>query len=305
MAEGINLLPEDMQAKGRIPQPNTAPLPAIPRANSSEKSPILHLEKNNQPITPIANKPVNQPVAPIIKEIKPNNQLEPIIQQRQVINKQIIANNNAQKKINWQKITNWLFQAKSDEDQESQGINLVPKETELLSFKSIINRIVLRILPAIVIIVGAYLLAQTYSVYIKQKTEALAKQLSNNIQISESDIAKLEKNASGLDRQVTVMRNILSRHIYWTRLLDFLEQSFIPEVYIRSLSAEGEGNIIIEGQTNSFTAVAKQYAALQNNPDVKAVLITGASRPTADEPIKFSIKLTVWPRILYPNAFVK
>lgn len=206
--------------------------------------------------------------------------------------------------FDFKKILKWLTAGKKSDNQDEFGINLVPKEAEVLPMLTIGKRVLIRIVPALIIIVGAYLLAQTYSVFVKQKTQNLVDQLTTSVKISDADIQKLEKNASGLDKKVTIMRNILQRHIYWTKLLDYLEQVFIAEVYIKSLTAESEGSVIIEAETDSFTSVAKQYLVLQADSNIKEVSITGADRPSEEEPIKFSIKLTIWPGLMYPNAFV-
>lgn len=313
MSDTINLLPEDLQAKGYIPKPKLEPVNepvelktnVEPFKNASEvisdvKSPVANQNFNNDVFRPNQVK-----ASPVIKKTVANNQSfwDKLINRSNV---NAVVNGQKKSGLSFKAIIKWLTAGSggNNNDQDDLGINLVQVEAETVPVKTIALKIFVRILPAIVIIVGTYFITQFYSSTIKAKTEALVSQLSTTVKISDEDIARLEKNASGLEKKVSIMRNIFDRHIYWTRLLDFLEQSFIAEVYIKSLTAENSGNLIIEAQTDSFTSVAKQYLVLQNNKNIKEVSITGADKSGDDDRVTFSIRLRIWPGIMYPNAYL-
>lgn len=334
MAQSMNLLPDDMQEKGFIPK--IKPDGRV-QVDGVKKLPVTETEVPKAPsapsLTPFNNQEFLKEIAePEKKEVEnvPINKVEAISQKmpswsdpvgeevKKVETKKVETavgnmpdsrlNNVAKNKkpikfnIDWRKILNYFVQLKAGHEQEAFGINLVPREDDTLSYAKITQNIAIILIPAIVLVSGLYVIARTYSAYVKDRTEVLVSQLTTNIKISDADIEKLELNAAGLEKKATVMRSIIGRHIYWTNLLDYLEKIFISEVYIKSLTAENKGSIIINAQTNSYTAVAKQYIVLQMNPDIKSVSITGAGRETLDSPVNFSIRLDIWPYILYPNV---
>lgn len=331
MSDTINLLPEDMQAKGFIPKPEVEPASQsteiLKEINNFNKAngivnDVNVPEKNNsvfeknENIAPMPQKPIlNLKKAPAPAPVKASFWNKLLNSKKTNFNlgaKTVGGGLNgvgsvSLKKFSIKSILKWLTansNSNDNDDQEDFGINLVQTEAETIPPKTIFLKIFLRILPALIIILATYFIAHFYSSNIKAKTEAMVQELSTTVKISDEDVAKLESNASGVDRKVSVMRNIFDRHIYWTRLLDFLEESFVGEVYIKTLTAENSGNLVIQAQTDSFTSVAKQYLAFQTNPNIKEVSITGADKSGDEDVVTFSVRLKIWPGIMYPNAYL-
>ena len=335
MSDNINLLSEELEPKGYIPKPVIESTPSRPaEVQPTMKEPVTEINhasdvvinstsqnsENNfdamsranlnaqRSVSAVSRRPLAPKKVSFWDKLFGKNEVpEPIVTQRPVVGQGVVGQVSkaapVKAKFDAKKILSWLTAGKKSEGPVRSGINLVQSEAEVLPILTIGERILLRCSPAIIIIVVAYILTQSYTFYMESKTKDLVAKLTSAVTISDADIAKLEKNANGLDNKVTVMRNVFARHIYWSKLLEYLEQIFIAEVYIRSMTAESAGNIIIEAQTDSFTSVAKQYVLLQNNPVVKEVSITGADKSSEEDPIKFSIKLKIWPGLMYPNAF--
>lgn len=126
--------------------------------------------------------------------------------------------------------------------------------------------------------------------YQKSKEKEL-KDVQNKLKttVQEIDNLKTEKDkALVLQKELGEIKNLLERHIYWTKLFSILERLTIDTVNYNSIAGSNDGRVKLSAQGEGYLSVARQLLAFQETKEVKEVEIKGASK---DEEGKISFKI--------------
>ena len=103
---------------------------------------------------------------------------------------------------------------------------------------------------------------QTLADEIKQKTDTFSITDLNNIYRTES--------------RLVAFKDLLSKHIYTTSALRFVEDNTFPQVQFVNFAMDKTG-INLSGKTSGFVMVARQLAHFESNPFIQAVEFGGLS----------------------------
>lgn len=83
--------------------------------------------------------------------------------------------------------------------------------------------------------------------------------------------------ALALQRQFTLVKQQIEGHVYWTPLLQKLEETTIPDVYYISISANRNGEVHLRSIAKSYEAAARQIRAFERASSfVKSVQVSQA-----------------------------
>jgi hypothetical protein len=106
--------------------------------------------------------------------------------------------------------------------------------------------------------------------------------------------------ALALQKQFTLVKQQIEDHVYWTPVLQKLEETTIPDVYYVSISANRSGEVHLRAIAKSYEAAARQIRAFERSSGfVKDVQVNQASQqlqPGSTLPVPivaFDIRLTL------------
>lgn len=178
-------------------------------------------------------------------------------------------------------------------------INLIPKEyierkKGAKALFSKINIIIFGLIILSLLFYGGLLLYQ--------------RNLDKNLEIINEEIINLETKRDisteeamvELDKKITTLKTLFEEHLYWSDLLEKIEELVIPEAYFFDASVdilEGIVTFGVSGGTTSYTNLARQILSFQESPYVNKVQVFNIS---LDEKlgIKFGLKVNFSNKIL-------
>ncbi len=185
-------------------------------------------------------------------------------------------------------------------------INLIPKELAgqeqfELPKKLFLSGLVVFI--AILIVGGAYLGFTWYQLKINREIGAL----KTEIKTIEDQIAEQEKSklaAIDLQQRLNLIKDLLNKHVYWTKFFEQLEKYTIDEVYYANFSMAGTEKVTLAAVGKDYESVAKQLVAFQQAKDfITQVDINSASAEVNEEGgynrVSFNIDLVFLPEVFY------
>lgn len=157
-------------------------------------------------------------------------------------------------------------------------VNLMPTEfqeaavprTKLLILGAVV-------MTAILLVVGA---SAGLSVYKSKKVDELTKLSERiaNLDQAIASFAAFQKDALALKDKIDVVETLLSKHIRWTAVLNWLEQTTHPSVYYSGFTGDVGGKVSLAAAAKDFSSLSSQYLAFQRDTSVvKEVNITGAT----------------------------
>lgn len=121
----------------------------------------------------------------------------------------------------------------------------------------------------------------------KQQTESLSEQENKEMQ---TKILALEKNLKNV-------KNLLSQHIYSSKLLALLEKLTLPQVRWTDFNFKIESGLLsLKGQANNYSTLAKQILIFQEEPSFKEVKTSGISLGQLGG-VKFNMEINLNPEI--------
>ena len=121
----------------------------------------------------------------------------------------------------------------------------------------------------------------------KQQTESLSERENKEIQ---TKILALEKNLKNV-------KNLLSQHIYSSKLFDLLEKLTLPQVRWTDFNLKIESGLLsLKGQANNYSTLAKQILIFQEEPSFKEVNTSGISLGQLGG-VKFNMEINFNPEI--------
>jgi len=165
----------------------------------------------------------------------------------------------------------------SEQPQKDQfDVNLIPEELVAeVDTKKIIRALILASVLGILCTAAAYLGTDLYR--LRQQ---------RNVQGVQEEIDKVNQSINGksddlkiLLRYKQIYENVgqlLDAHLYWSNFFDFLEQTVVADVYYDNIDADINGLVTINARAKSYTAIAQQYKALEEAPEVITVNIDRA-----------------------------
>lgn len=126
---------------------------------------------------------------------------------------------------------------------------------------------------------------------ISELDELLAKITVVNKKIDEK--ATIVEKVTTLSKQTSVVAQLLKDHIYWTTALSYLESAVSPQTEIDSIQGGlAKKEIVMTVFSSSFTAIAKQIASFNSDPNIVRVEVGKINVETTGR-LKYSINLTV------------
>ena len=171
-------------------------------------------------------------------------------------------------------------EGKKREEEKFIDVNLIPEELakhpELdLSKKLFVGGMVIFI--CILLVALVYLGITWYQLRITQQIKEIEIEIAEvNKQISQLETTKTA--ALDLQNRLNLIRQLLDRHVYWTKFFDLLEKYTISDVYYTNFSMVGNDRLSISAIGKDYNSVAQQLVAFQNAADfVKNVRIDSAS----------------------------
>jgi len=184
---------------------------------------------------------------------------------------------------------------------ESIDVNLIPEGTYLLSNKKILGGIFRAAALAAVVLVIAYAALTFYGGSLKNQEKSLDDQLAQK----ETEY----KNYQGAETAAVIWQNklqtldgLLDHHIYWTKFFQNLEVVTKPDVYYQTIIANANGTVSLAANATDYTAVSRQFIALQQATDVfKKVEIGSLSGDPQTGSVGFNILLELQDDLFYKD----
>ncbi|MFC1597917.1 PilN domain-containing protein [Patescibacteria group bacterium] len=150
-------------------------------------------------------------------------------------------------------------EAKKEEDEYEVklDVNLVPHEVKKeFKQKNRLAELVLIIFAFVILVGAAYTGLRWYEKDLNAQTQGIQLQTD---QVN-ADIARytgLRRDAGAVNERLDGVAEVLERHVYWTPLLELVEDQTLPTVYYRSISGSADTGVF------SFDVVATDYAQVE------------------------------------------
>lgn len=167
-------------------------------------------------------------------------------------------------------------------------IELIPKEIRK-EYKSKKQLFILgaSIFFFLLVFLGGFINVRLYQKLKEEKLKDVQSKLETTIR--EIDNLKTEKDeALVLQKKFGEIKNLLERHIYWTKLFSILERLTVDTVNYNSIAGSNDGRVKLSAQGENYLSVARQLLAFQEAKEVKEAEIKGANK---DEEGKISFKI--------------
>ncbi|MEK7175061.1 MAG: hypothetical protein AAB722_01870 [Patescibacteria group bacterium] len=108
--------------------------------------------------------------------------------------------------------------------------------------------------------------------------------------IAERDMS-LENRLKDLNNVLTVFKNVLDEHHYWSLVFNVLEAKTLNTVTFKSFEgAENNNEMVLEGAAPSYGALAQQVKIFEDAPGVTSVAASNIG-VSEDGRVKFSLKM--------------
>ncbi len=159
-------------------------------------------------------------------------------------------------------------------------VNLIPEELAKypeIEFPKKVAATTLSVVIMVLLVVSGYLGLEWYQFTVTRQladTTVQVDTVKNQISQFESSTAA----ALDVQRRLTLVRDLLNRHIYWTEFFSKLEHYTVPDVFYTNFSMAGQDQLVISAIARDYSAVAVQLVAFQQATDfVTSVRIESAS----------------------------
>ncbi len=156
-------------------------------------------------------------------------------------------------------------------------INLIREEfVPVINVKKMLATLLLASLLAILVIVFIYFVVDFIKLSRAKKVKELQAELKRQEQLlveRQDDLAKIQSYYDTYKK----IKFLLDKHLYWTNLLDFIENNTISTVYYESIRASRSGLIDLAAKAKDYGSVWRQYEIFKNSPVVAKIEIKGAT----------------------------
>jgi Tfp pilus assembly protein PilN len=162
----------------------------------------------------------------------------------------------------------------------------------------------------VIVVLGVWVGISGYSLYRASKAEARVQELNARLTQVNTLIAEYEKDKTvhvALQKQFSLVSDLLQNHAYWTPFLQKLEETTIPDVYYLGMTANRNGDVTLRSVAKSYTAAARQIRAFERSSSfVKSVQVNqvrqelqkGATLPVPV--ITFDVLMKLAPEVFAP-----
>jgi len=194
---------------------------------------------------------------------------------------------------------NQVFEGLEPDADKPFGVNLIPAGSYLISTKRICLLLAVSFLSACLVLALALLAIALLKQNIRRAEEEIAAKLAESEKTYELLKAK-EGEAIRWSKNVESVKNLLAKHVYWTKFFDELEKLTLPEVYYSSIEASLGGEISLTAAADTYTTVARQYLVFQRATEsVKNFSISGLEGDALSGKISFGVTLQLADDIYY------
>jgi len=171
-------------------------------------------------------------------------------------------------------------------------INLIPREyrEKKEGLRAIFSKITLAILALLILGLLFYGGLLLYKKNLNKNLDNIVKE--KKILDSKRD-PETEKSMIDLDKKISALKTLFENHVYWSSLFKKIEELTIPEVYFSqakvNLSDTGP-ELGVEGNTSTYTNLARQILSFQEDSLVEEVKVSGISLGE-ESGIKFNLSV--------------
>lgn len=126
------------------------------------------------------------------------------------------------------------------------------------------------LLGVLVVLVGIFIAV----VRVESTWQVNERNLTSEITQLQADLANFEKGKNEvavLDQRLAGLKNLLDRHLFWSRLFVLLEQNTLNDVYYDNLSVDESGTVVLSAVAKNYLSLAQQIAVWQKQASVKEV----------------------------------
>jgi len=178
-------------------------------------------------------------------------------------------------------------------------INLIPREyrERRERFKSIFSKTGGAILALVILSLLFYGGLFLYQSNLKKNLENIKNEIIN---LTNSRNPATEKIIVDVDKRVSLLKDLFTNHFYWSDLFKKVEELAIPEVYFSKAKFSislGKVEASLEGNTNTYTDLARQIVSFQEEPLVEKVQVSGISL-AEEKGVKFTLSVIFSKNIL-------
>lgn len=135
-------------------------------------------------------------------------------------------------------------------------------------------------------------------IYISQlKSDVI--NINNRIKIESAKInAEDEKSVINLNDSLLAFSRIITNHSYFSNFLELISSLTYAQVTFTKIDANREKGIVqLRGETQNYTALAKQIVALRDSEHIKSLEVKGIN--FSDRGLEFEILLGVDQKIFF------
>ena len=187
----------------------------------------------------------------------------------------------------------------------SPSVNLVPEE----AMAAVEGQPMILAASILILVVAFWVLVSGVAISRVKKAEAQIQQHDSELTQVNTIIKNYEPGkevAQKLQKQFKVVEELMDTHLYWTPILQALEETTIPDVYYLSIEAKSSGELNLGAIAKNFDAAARQIRAFEKAPQFfQSVTVNDASvqnQPGTQLPVpivSFDIKLQLVDNILF------
>ncbi len=182
---------------------------------------------------------------------------------------------------------------------EEGGVNLVPSSVQVKSWKQITTLFIIALVSSLVIVAIFYFGLLTWNTTLEvNRAETLDK--IEEIEQKLLDLGKDNKEINKKGKEISLVYQVLNKHIYWSNFFNLLEKYSLSEVYYTSFSAGNNGAITLDAVAKTYADVGRQLKILQQ-PEAKEFAVEAeiSSASVTDEGVSFTVTLVLNPDLFY------
>jgi|SRR3989344_5853638 len=178
-------------------------------------------------------------------------------------------------------------------------VNLIPAGSYLIANKRIYLYLITSALSAFLVLSLSLLVLTFLARSLKSQSETITAQLAESEQKYELLKVK-ETEALAWSQRIGLVKNLLSKHVYWTQFFSELEKITLPEVYYSSIEASMDGLVTLTASADSYSSIARQYLVYQQAEDIlKKAEVSGLSGDPLSGAVNFQALLELNEDIYY------
>lgn len=248
------------------------------------------------------------------KIIQEKQHIEPIVEKKIIVSEENYHKNKTTQPTNVakkpkQKISfvgilnkiNLALRSKKEKTQRS-GINLVPENSRAVPKRSIFFMFFYPFLVVSIVVVASYFALRAYDLQTQNKIKTVETNISETIS-STGNYNQLISEIEDWQNKTIRIKELLTKHIYWTEFFRKLEDNTLENVRFNNFSGNIQGNLTFVASAPNYETVVRQWMHLKRaDKFVRNVIINGATLSMNKENasgVSFSVTLDLAEDIFY------